>query len=396
MRIYSDKTVYQAAVERVSFIFDNFDDVVVTTSGGKDSTVIFNLCMMEAEKRNRLPLKVMFIDQEAEWESTISYVKSIMYDKRVEPYWLQIPIRLFNATSHESDNWLHCWNEDERNKWIRPKDPIAITENIYGTDRFAELFSAFLKKTFGDRKSVCYVSGVRAEESPARLMTLTNNAFYKHITWGNKKGNTLTFYPIYDWSYTDVWHAIAVNRWKYNKVYDEFYRYGVAPTDMRVSNLNHETAVRNLYMVQEIEPRLWEKIVERMNGINTTSKIDYKDNFQAVKELPFMFRSWKEYRDYLVEYLITDEAQRDIYRKRFAKEDRDFCGDNSIYEKLLKTEISCLLANDYTFTKLHNFTISSKAVSIRKIRKGKRVKGNKKELEILEEINAIGNRKNSQ
>ena len=109
MKIYSKEDVMTAAKKRISFLFDEFEHVVVCISGGKDSTVVYNLCMMEAEKRNRLPLEVCFIDQEAEWDATIDYVKSIMYDKRVKPYWLQVPIKLFNATSHESDNWLHCW-----------------------------------------------------------------------------------------------------------------------------------------------------------------------------------------------------------------------------------------------------------------------------------------------
>ncbi len=42
-RVYSDKTVVEAAKERLSFLFDEFPHLVFTTSGGKDSVVNFHL-----------------------------------------------------------------------------------------------------------------------------------------------------------------------------------------------------------------------------------------------------------------------------------------------------------------------------------------------------------------
>ena len=41
-------------------------------SGGKDSAVLFNLAMTVAKERNRLPLKVFWLDQEAEWKIHIN------------------------------------------------------------------------------------------------------------------------------------------------------------------------------------------------------------------------------------------------------------------------------------------------------------------------------------
>ena len=43
MRIYSEKNVYEMALERIRYLFDEFKNIIVCTSGGKDSTVIFNL-----------------------------------------------------------------------------------------------------------------------------------------------------------------------------------------------------------------------------------------------------------------------------------------------------------------------------------------------------------------
>ena len=228
-----------------------------------------------------------------------------------------------------------------------------------------------MKKEFAGM-SACGVSGVRAEESPARTMSLTSTAKYKHITWGRNNGtrsNPLyAFYPIYDWSYTDVWHAICSNKWRYNAIYDAMYRYGVPVHQMRVSNLNHETAVRSLYYVREIEPKTWDKLTARMNGVDTTSKLSYKDNFKAQEELPFMFRSWQEYRDYLLKNLVTDKEQNAAFKKEFDRLDKEFIGDNVLFDSMCKVCVASILANDYTFTKLSNFRIGNEADVYRRMR----------------------------
>ena len=65
-----------------------------------------------------LPLPVMFVDQEAEWDLVIEYMRRIMSDPRVQPYWYQIPFRLFNATSEQSE-WMNCWEPGA--EWMREK-----------------------------------------------------------------------------------------------------------------------------------------------------------------------------------------------------------------------------------------------------------------------------------
>jgi predicted phosphoadenosine phosphosulfate sulfurtransferase len=185
-----------AARDRVAWIFDEFPNVAVNFSGGKDSTVVFHLALEEAHKRGRLPLKVMFIDQEAEWRATVDYIRSIMTREDVEPHWLQIPFRMFNATS-TIEEWMTCWDPSCPEKWMRPQETFSIKENVYGTDRFGELFTAWQKHEFGDELS-CNIGGVRCEESPARKTGLTHYACYKWITWGKagEKGKHVTLYPI--------------------------------------------------------------------------------------------------------------------------------------------------------------------------------------------------------
>lgn len=361
MKIYNPKkNVFDAALERINYLFDEFDTVVACTSGGKDSTIILELCLMVARQRDRLPLKVLFLDQEAEYTKTIEYMRRVMYRPEVEPLWFQMPFKIFNATSKYQE-WLQCWGDGQ--EWMRPKEPIAITENKYGTDRFAELFNAIANKHFDKNKKVCLVGGLRAEEAPKRFVSLTHAVTYKWITWGKKLGskNTkrFTFYPIYDWLYKDVYSAIVKNNWDYNRVYDDLYAIGKNFTEMRVSNLNHETAVQSLYQLQEIDPVVYNAITKRIQGADTVAKFGYDDFFVNQHELPFMFKSWKDYRDYLLEYLVINPEFKEKMRLRFAWHDLIFgFRPNKIGDKYIKVHISTIIANDVYLSKIDNLQTS--------------------------------------
>lgn len=353
MKIYLKQNVYDAALDRIRYLFDEFPNVVVGFSGGKDSTVTLQLALMVAEEKNRLPLKVMFLDQEAEWECVIDYIRSVMNDPRVEPMWVQVPFKIANATS-SAEPWLHCWDESSESQWMRPKEPNSIKVNKYGTDRFAAMFTKFAEVEFPD-SPMCYLGGVRCEESVSRMVGLTAAATYKHITYGkylNRKKHHYTFYPIYDWSYTDVWKAIHSHKWTYCELYDVMFQYGVAPRDMRVSNVNHETAVKSLYYMQEFEPLTWNKLTKRIGGIKMSGQLK-GGAFSVVKSLPDMFSSWKEYRDFLRDKLLTDSAKEKM-TKIFTRMDATYDTYND-HDDMYRVQINAILANDYEGTKLNNW-----------------------------------------
>ena len=371
MKILLKKNVKEAAYERVERLFNDFENVVVGFSGGKDSTCVLNIALDIAEKLNRLPLPVLFIDQEAEWQGTIDYVSEVMNDPRVKPYWFQMPMVITNNAS-SYNRYSYCWDENEKDEWIHPKSDISIKENKYGTDRFHDLFEKIFKVEFGDKRS-CYISGVRTEESPKRFVALTHNLTYQDITWGkalNAKLDHYTFYPIYDWSYTDVWKYINENGFSYNKIYDEMYRHGVKLNDMRISNLHHETAIQALLLVQEIEPATWNKIASRIDGASSIKHIK-TDSFRCPKELPYMFDSWEEYAIHLANNIIQEDKNKQTLFKLIEKEKAIYT-DDLIQENFFKSVINTILSSDWDLTKIDNWRISHDVYGYRKYKQGKR------------------------
>lgn len=360
MRIYLKENVLEATLQRIRRIFDEFEHVVVDCSGGKDSTVILNLALQVAIEKERLPLPVCFLDQEAEWDSTISYMRTIMYDDRIEPLWIQCPFKLFNATS-PLEPWLVCWEPGKEDLWIRPQEPISIKENVYGTDRFTHLYGAILKHHYPGKKA-CHLTGIRCEESPARLLGMSTYTCYQDVTWGKKESKTephYSFAPIYDWGTKDVWKAIHSNSWSYSSLYDSMYQYGIPIQNMRVSNVHHETAIRSMFFLQEIEADCWNRITARLQGVNTAGQLGSEGFMGEKLDLPYMFESWIEYRDHLLENLIVDPEAKKKFRKQFAGLQAQFDKGGLINKNddMYKTEIRSILVNDTEGTKLKNWRV---------------------------------------
>jgi predicted phosphoadenosine phosphosulfate sulfurtransferase len=68
-RRHLDTDVYTLALERMAYVYDNFDHVAVAFSGGKDSTAVINVALEVAHSDPRferhLPLRAIFWDEEA-------------------------------------------------------------------------------------------------------------------------------------------------------------------------------------------------------------------------------------------------------------------------------------------------------------------------------------------
>lgn len=336
MKVFYDDNVYEAAKKRLNFLFDEFDDIYVAVSGGKDSTIALYMTLEIARERGR-EIGLFFLDQEFEWQGTIDIMRDWMKLDGVVPYWLQCPLRMYNSNSALVP-YIEIWSEERRATWMREKEPYSIQVPFATSVRFAGTMNSFTdwRQEVTGRKT-CMIGGVRAEESFLRYRATTSGLTYKDVSWGRKNKNTFCFYPFYDWSFRDVWKYINDNHIPYNKVYDDMYQLGVTVNDMRISNLIHEYTTALLYL-QEIEPKTYERLTIALPGVSTRTK--FAEDWIPQK-LPETFTTWKEYRDYLVDHIVAPEY-RDSFKETWAKQADD--------ERVYRLHCVECIKNDVTHT----------------------------------------------
>ena len=344
MKVYNGLNVYESSKKRLNYLFDEFEDVYVSVSGGKDSTVALYMTLEVARERGR-NVGVFFLDQEFEYEETIKLIRKWMHLPNVVPYWLQAPLKMYNANS-ALEPFTVVWDESRHDTWMREREPDSMHEKKFGvSDRFHKTLEEFTDwRQHETGLKTCCITGMRAEESFNRFRAVTNGITYKNITWGRKNKDTYTFHPFYDWCFRDVWKYICDNNIEYNHVYDKFYQLGLPIRDMRVSNLIHEFTHQTVIYLAEVEPQTYEKLTRALPGISTSAK--FAEDF-IPKKLPEAFSSWKEYRDYLVETIVAPE-----YREGFYKAWKNQADDERLYRmnciECIKSDVTHTVNKDRT------------------------------------------------
>ena len=329
MRIYKQQNVLEAAQDRIRWTFDRFENVICAVSSGKDSSVLAHLACAEAVSRNR-SVKLMFLDQEAEYHATVEHMRYLMAMPGVEPLWYQVPIRMTNATSYE-DEFLRAWWACE--EWMREKEPNSIHCAEGAPQRFYPFFDWFEGQ---QPKDSCSLIGLRSEESLNRYRAVTKHPAIDGIGWSSK-GKITKFYPMYDWTFEDVWAFIARSGMPYNKVYDWLYIKGVRIPQFRVSNLIHEKAFKCLAFLQEFEPETYERLVRRLKGVSIAARYAKEKVMFRATTRPAAFETWLSYRDYLLDTVPTDHKQ--IFLNRFTGQVEN--------ESAYRQQVKQLLINDW-------------------------------------------------
>jgi predicted phosphoadenosine phosphosulfate sulfurtransferase len=357
MRLYLKKNVYEAALDRIRWCYDEFEHVSVCFSGGKDSTVVANLAIQVAREKGRLPVPLFFIDHEYSWHSAISYIRKMMDRPDVIPRWFQGHTVVQSITN----KLQHCWKPG--GDWVREKEPDCLKID-FGTTEPYLLFAKYMEHFYG--RNACQLGGVRGAESSGRIKAVTSDVTYEGITWGkiiNKERKLFDFYPIYDWGTRDVWKAIHDGGWEYCKAYDLMFQQGYDLDEMRLSHLHSNTALVHLQRAAELEPETWESVLKAVPGANTLSHL--KEDYSSMKELPVAFSDWEEYRDYLLEHLV-EEGERGNYLRRF----ENYEGRFGKSESLTRYQVNSILVGDRDGVRLKNwaseFSVREKNVLTRR------------------------------
>jgi predicted phosphoadenosine phosphosulfate sulfurtransferase len=266
--------VFEAAIARVSFLFDEFEQIVVSFSGGKDSGVMLNLALMEARKRKR-KIGLMHLDYEAEYQSTDQYVTETIKDNLdvLDVYRCCVPFKVTTCTSMHQSYW-RPWDPKQQSNWVKPLPEFAVRDfpffkpNMWDYE-FQEAFGLWI----AGKKKTALLIGIRTQESMDRWRAIfkERESYYSGKRWTKQVGdNVFNAYPIYDWTTSDVWIANAKMKWKYNPLYDLMHQAGVPVEKMRVASPFISAAQDSLKLYRAIEPDTWAKLIGRVNGVNFT------------------------------------------------------------------------------------------------------------------------------
>ena len=129
-RQYLNQNVYEALQSRLHFIFQEFQNIFVSFSGGKDSGLLLNLVLDFRKKYypNRR-IGVFHQDFEAQYSVTTEYIERTFarIEKEVEPYWVCLPMATRTALSNYEMYW-YPWDDEKEEAWVRPmpKHPYVI------------------------------------------------------------------------------------------------------------------------------------------------------------------------------------------------------------------------------------------------------------------------------
>lgn len=320
--------MYDAAVERINAVFDDFEKVAVSFSSGKDSGTLLNICIDIARQRNR-KVGVLFLDLEAFYKLSIEYVEKMFSENEdvLKPYWVCLPMESPNSLSYLEPTWV-WWDRESEPIWVRPmpKNKWVINDknnpfDFYYDKMPFEEFIKFWAQWYGQGTKTAQLVGIRTDESLNRFRAVaadnSQKNLYKNWSWSTKiDDNTYSMYPIYDWAVEDIWTYYGKFGKPYNKTYDLMYRAGVSIHKMRIDEPFGNEAKAGLNLFRVIEPETWGRVVNRVSGANFGNIYSGSKIMTADYTLP-KGHTWKSFCKFLLDTLPPKTAES--YREKFIK-----------------------------------------------------------------------------
>lgn len=332
MNIQKSRNVYEMAIERIEYIFSNFDNIYVSFSGGKDSGVMLNLVLDYMRLHHiKRKISVLYIDVEASYSKTVEFIEKMFLENLdlINPYWICLPMITTNAVSMYEPYWIF-WDRNKQEKWVRPmpSHEFIINENnnpfdFYKKDMtfegFISLFGDWLANRYSSTKVACLV-GIRSDESLNRYHAINrkDKSSYHDKRYSTRITDlTYNFYPIYDWNVEDIWVYNGKFHKPYNHIYDLFYKAGVPLSKMRICEPYGDEQKAGLSLFKVLEPETWVKVVDRVSGANFGNiYCGTKASGARRIELP-EGHTWRSYCKFLLSTLPKET--RNIYVRKFRK-----------------------------------------------------------------------------
>ena len=320
--------VYEQVQVRLDMVFKNFDNVYVSFSGGKDSSVLLFLCIEYLRKHYPgRKLGVFHMDYEVQYHETIRFVDKVLKENQdiLEVYRVCVPFKVATCTSMYQRYW-RPWDEEMKEHWVREMPEGAwVREDFPFFSRrmldyeFQRSFARWLHARKNAKRTCCMV-GIRTQESLNRWRTINHKDSFRFRGWKwarRMNPGIYNAYPIYDWLTTDIWVANGKFKWPYNRLYDLYYQAGVPLEKQRVASPFISEARSGLSLYRAIDPDMWGKMVNRVNGVNftalyaNTTAVGWRQQVTLPKGY-----TWASYMTFLLDTL--PESTRKNYQNKLA------------------------------------------------------------------------------
>lgn len=291
-RRYLPNNVYDEAVERMAALFDEGHRIVVSFSAGKDSCCALEVTLAAAAMTNYGPVDVVLRDEEALFPGSYEYADRVARRHGEVVFHHFIAMQpIVNCFNRESPYWWIFDQDLDPEDWVRMPPgfeeagrPALEPGTIWTPDGWTEgskveviaekhIEAMVTPERFpvAEGKTIFDVLGLRVSESRGRLFGIYSSGGY--LTQPRKLTGVRKARPIYDWSDSDVWKAIADNKWDYNDAYNILHRLGAPRHDLRIAPPTMNAAgTRVLARARQAWPRWFDKLERRCPGVKTAAQ----------------------------------------------------------------------------------------------------------------------------
>ncbi len=315
VRKYLTTNVLDAARERISTLFDQFDSLAVMFSGGKDSWTCVNLVKDEAFKRGIKKIDVIFIDKEIFNPSIIKYMEQIRLYDWINMHWVCVPSKNSKFFMGQSEDIL-LWDPEQEDKWLRPMPPWAITlrDNEKGLTFGSRDMDGWIVDRIGMVGKPGLILGLRAAESIIRYRSVMNKLHQPYLASSPCSDRVSICKPIYDWQDDDVYKYLGENKIGWCPIYDLAHLSGGR---LRTSTPINAEAAKVFDTLRRMEPEFYQKIVNRWPEMMIHERY-WKDFDMDLVLVDYLADGLEGCRRY-IEEKIDDEQKKQMAYKRLGE-----------------------------------------------------------------------------
>jgi predicted phosphoadenosine phosphosulfate sulfurtransferase len=296
---FIEKDVLSAARERISHIYDIYDTVAVSFSGGKDSLVVLHLALEEQKRRGIAKLKVVFRDEELIPDSVINFVDGYRRREDIEMQWFCVPLKSAKYILGRTYDYVQ-WAEDRPHVRAMPEWGIKAPQPGMVFDQYT--MDEFACRPYSGK--VCLMTGIRAAESLIRFRSSVNKLNENYLTHTETR-RIMLGKPIYDWQENDIFRYLYDSEVSYARLYDA---QAMAGESLRVSTPLHAEAAKKLDRWRVLDPVFYDRVLQVFPEVAVQARYwNDLDRAALVKVYGNDFAGVRRY----VHECITDQSQQE-------------------------------------------------------------------------------------